>query len=169
MGLVAHSACFALASIVFASAVFQPQTGTPAVIAVSGCRTAQLRATLGGQNSGVGSIFTTIVLRNVGRQSCSVTGYPGISLVDGARRQIGRPARWDAGVVRWFTLRPGEAASTAVHSLNPGTGTTNCLPPSTALRVYPPNARTALLVPARLSDCLGTLGVTPLVPGTNGL
>ena len=169
MGLVAHSACFALASIVFASSVFQPQMSNSAAIAVSGCRTAQLRASLGGQNSGAGSIFTTIVLRNTSRQSCSVMGYPGVSLVDGARRQIGRSASWDARVVRWFTLHPGEAVSTTVRSHNPGTGTTDCLPPSAAVRMYPPNAGTALLVPARLSERLGTLGVTPLVPGTNGL
>lgn len=159
----------AFAGIVFAGSAFQLQVGASAVIAVSRCQTAQLRATLGGQNSGVGSIFTTIVLRNVSRQSCSVTGYPGISLVDGAHRQIGRSASWDAGVVRWFALRPGEFASTTVRSLNPGTGTTNCLPTSEALRIYPPNARTALLVPAHLAECLGILGVKPLVPGTNGL
>jgi hypothetical protein len=56
-----------------------------------------------------------------------------------------------------------------VRSLNPGVGTTDCLPPSAALRIYPPDEWTALLVPARLSECLGTLDVKPLVSGMGGL
>ena len=169
MSLMTQAACLAVAGIVLAGTVFQYQVDTPMALAASGCRTAQLRASLGGQNAGAGSIYTTIVLRNSSRQTCTVAGYPGISLVDGGHRQIGRPAQWDAGMIQSIVLRPGAVASTTVRSLNPGTGTSDCLPPSVALRIYPPNARTALLVPVRLSECLGTLNVKPLVPGANGI
>jgi hypothetical protein len=140
-----------------------------AALALPRCHTAALRASIGGQNAGAGSIFTTIVLRNVSRVTCTTAGYAGVSLVDSRHGQIGQPARWDPGVVHVITLRPGAAASTTVRSLNPGVGTTNCLPPSAALRIYPPNERTSLLVAARLSECLGTLDVKPLVFGTAGL
>ena len=132
------------------------------------CSPAQLRASLGQQTAGVGSIFTTVVLRNAGTQSCTLLGYPGVSLVDSQQRQIGRAASWDPRVVSLVTLLPGGAASTLVHTLNPGVGTTDCLPPSAALRIYPPGGLTALYVPVHLSECLGTLGVLPLVAGTSG-
>ncbi len=132
------------------------------------CSPTQLRASLGQQTAGAGSIFTTVVLRNAGTQSCTLLGYPGVSLVDSRRRQIGRAASWDPRVVSLVTLLPGGAASTLVHTLNPGVGTTRCSPPSAALRIYPPGGLTALYVPAHLSECLGTLGVLPVVAGTGG-
>lgn len=133
------------------------------------CSPVQLRASVGQQTGGAGSVFTTVVLRNVGARSCTLRGYPGVSLLDRQRRQIGRTARWDPGVVRLVTLPPGGAASTLVHTLNPGVGTTTCLPPSTTLRLYPPGGYIALFVPAHLSECLGTLGVLPVVPGIDGV
>ena len=161
--------CLALLSVAF----MFPQVAGPehaqAATAAPQCHTAQLSGFIGGQNAGAGNIYTALVLRNVGRAACTLMGYPGVSLVDRLGRQIGRSARWDAGVVRMVVLRPGGAASTTVHTLNPGVGTTDCLPPSTALRVYPPNERTWLLVPVRLSDCLGAVGVKPFVSGVNGL
>ncbi len=132
------------------------------------CSPTQLRVSLGQQTAGAGSIFTTVVLRNAGTHSCALRGYPGVSLVDSRQRQLGSAASWDPGVASLVTLLPGGAASTLVHTLNPGVGTTNCLPPSAALRIYPPGSLTALYVPAHLSECLGTLGVLPVVAGTSG-
>ncbi len=132
------------------------------------CQTSQLRGFIAGQNGGAGSVYTTLALRNASGAACSITGYPGVSLVDSAGRQIGRPARWDSRPVRRVVLLPGGAASTTIRSLNPGVGTTDCLPPSAALRIFPPGERVPLFVPARLSECLGTLSVLPFVAGTAG-
>lgn len=142
--------------------------GALAGTGVARCQTARLRGVIGGQNGAAGSIITTLVLRNAGSRACALRGYPGLSLVDTAHRQIGRPAIWVPGVVGTVVLPAGGAASTLVRTLNPGTGTTNCLPPSAALRIYPPNERTPLYVPARLSECLSVLEVKPMVAGTNG-
>jgi hypothetical protein len=161
----------ALLSIALASPISLIQSATAHAQtshAIPRCTTADVRVSIGGQNAGVGSIFTTIVVRNISHHTCTIAGHPGVSLVDSQHRQIGRPASWDAGVIRLITLRPGDAASTMVRSLNPGVGTNKCLPPSAALRIYIPNERTSVLVPARLSECLGTLNVKPFVPGTNG-
>jgi hypothetical protein len=133
------------------------------------CGTGVLRATIGGHDVGVGNIHTTLVLRNVGHVSCLVQGYPGISLVDRVGRRIGRPARRIAAPTKPIVLKAGGTASTVIHTLNPGVGTTDCLAPSAALRVYPPDQRTSLLVPVRLSECLGVLEVGPLVAGSSGL
>lgn len=153
---------------------------TPAVVAprpasIAGaatlpwCGAGVLRAEIGDQQGGAGNVYTTLVLRNVGRVSCLTRGYPGVSLADARGRQIGRPASRAAGPKPSIALRPGGTASTVVHTLNPGVGTTNCLPSSSFLRVYPPDSYTSLFVRARLSECLGLLDVRPLVAGSSGL
>jgi hypothetical protein len=137
--------------------------------AVPECATSVLHVTIGDTEGGAGSIFTTLVLRNVGHTACFVQGYPGVSLVDRTGRQIGRPATRTSAPAKRIVLRPGRVASTVVHTLNPGVRTTKCLAPSASLRVYPPDQRASLLVKARLSECLGVLEVRPLVAGTAGM
>jgi hypothetical protein len=153
-----------------AAAVLSTPLAAPTTQAASvpWCTLGVLRVTIGGQDAGVGNIHTTLVLRNVGRASCALRGYPGVSLVDGRGRQIGRAARRVAGPLPWLILRSGGTVSTVIHTLNPGVGTTNCLPPSVALRVYPPDSYTSVLVRVRLSECLGVLEVRPLVTGSAG-
>jgi sugar lactone lactonase YvrE len=146
----------------------QVGAGNPATT-VRECATGVLRATIGATQHGAGSVFTTLVLRNVGHANCFVQGYPGISLLDRAGHQIGKPATRTAAPARRIVLRPGQAASTTIHTLNPGVGTSKCLAPSAALRVYPPDQRAALRVTAHLSECLGVLEVRPLVAGTAGM
>ncbi len=162
-------ACLVLLSATLGAPIQPAHAAYPAASMLPRCQTAQLRGSLGAQNGGAGSIFTPIVLRNVSRSTCTLFGHPGVSLLNRQYRQIGRSARWDPGTMGLIVLRPGNAASTTVRSLNPGVGTTDCLPPSTALRLYPPDQRASLIIPARLSECLGTLSVKPLVPGTAGL
>lgn len=144
-------------------------TNRVAAAAVPECGTSVLRATIGGQSAGVGNLYTTLVLLNAGPGSCYVQGYPGISLVDRRGRQIGRAATRVKAIARPIVLRSGQTASTVIHTLNPGVGTTNCLGRSTALRVYPPDQRGSLLVRAHLSECLGVLEVRPLIAGSSGM
>ncbi len=143
--------------------------GEARAAAVPECTTSVLHATIGDTEGGAGSVFTTLVLRNVGHAACFVQGYPGISLVDSKGRQIGKAATRTPAVAKRIVLRPGQAASTVIRTLNPGVGTTQCLAPSAALRVYPPDQRKSLLVKAHLSECLGRLEVRPLVAGTAGM
>jgi sugar lactone lactonase YvrE len=151
------------------AALPQVGAGNPQTTGVRECTTGLLHATIGATQHGAGSVFTTLVLRNVGHAACFVQGYPGVSLLDRAGRQIGRPATRTPSAAKRIVLRPGQAASTTIHTLNPGVGTTKCLAPSAALRVYPPDQRTSLRVKARLSECLGVLEVRPLVAGTAGI
>jgi hypothetical protein len=152
-----------------AAVLVTPLTAPPTHASLPWCAVRVLRVTLGEENAGVGNLYTTLVLRNVGRGSCTLRGYPGVSLVDGRGRQIGRAATRVAAALPWLILRPGGTVSTVIHTLNPGVGTTNCLPPSAALRVYPPDAYTSVLVRVRLSECLGVLEVRPLVAGSAGI
>ncbi len=157
--------------VLAAPAVIAPRPMSAAVVAAAlpRCGAGVLRAEIVDQEGGAGNIYTTLALRNVGRGSCVTRGYPGVSLVDARGRQIGRPATRVARPGPLIVLRPGGAASTVVHTLNPGVGTTDCLPPSFFLRVYPPDAYTSLLVRARLSECLEHLEVRSLTAGTSGM
>jgi hypothetical protein len=141
---------------------------TARAAAIPWCGVGVLHVTIGGHDAGVGNIYTTVVLRNVGRGSCTLRGDPGISLVDGRGRQLGGAATRIDGDRPWLVLRPGGTVSTVIHTLNPGVGTTKCLPPSASLRVYPPDSYTPVLVRVRLSECLGVLEVHPLVAGSTG-
>ena len=133
------------------------------------CGTGTLRASIGGGDAGAGNIYTTLVLRNTGHATCVMRGYPGVSLLDRHGHQLGRAAQRTGASTRTIVLRPGGTASTVIHTLNPGVGTTACLGPSAAVRVYPPDQRTSLRVPVRLSECLGVLEVRPLVAGSAGM
>jgi len=84
------------------------------------CQTAQLRGSIAGQTAGLGNVYTVVALRNVSGQACAIAGYPGVSLVDGADRQIGQPARWDRRPAYLIVLPPGAAASTVVRTANRG-------------------------------------------------
>ncbi len=165
MRLVAAGAALAALTV---AAVAGPWSASAAP-ALPLCGTGVLRAEIVGGDAGAGNIYTTLALRNVGRVSCVTRGYPGVSLADARGRQIGRSATRTTGFRPLIVLRPGAAASTIVHTLNPGVGTTNCLPASSFLRVYPPDSYTSLLVRARVSECLGLLDVRPLVAGTSGM
>ncbi len=160
------------AALVAAPASPTRAAGVPSQVgsatAIPRCQTSQLRGFIAGQEGGAGNVYTTLALRNSSGFACSIAGYPGVSLVDSNYRQIGRAARWDPRPVHRLVLLPGGAASTTIRSLNPGVGTTNCLPPSAALRIFPPDQRVPLFVPARLSECLGSLSVLPFVAGTAG-
>ena len=140
-----------------------------AAAAVPECGTGTLRASIGGSEAGAGNIYTTLVLRNVGHATCVMRGYPGLSLLDRQGHQLGRPAERTVVPTHTIVMRPGGTASTVIHTLNPGVGTTACLGPSATLRVYPPDQRKSLLVPVRLSECLGVLEVRPLVAGSAGM
>jgi hypothetical protein len=92
------------------------------------------------------------VLTNTGRTSCVLRGFPGVSYVDAAGRQVGAAAdrTGPAGVP--MRLDPGAAATAMLRTVHPGIqegcdqpGQTT---PVAALRVYPPANTTALRLPS---------------------
>ncbi|AMM19547.1 hypothetical protein AX769_04570 [Frondihabitans sp. PAMC 28766] len=123
-------------------------TGTGTVAA---CTTANLRGSLDNANGGAaGSTYASVVLTNVGTASCTLQGWPGVSLVgDSNGTQIGAAAVFDRtsphGTV---TLAPKAAAKAPlriVQALNYDNATCS---PTTAdgFRVYPPGQKASLFV-----------------------
>ena len=132
------------------------------------CVTGALGIRLGQPGAAAGNRYLPIVFTNTSGTACTLYGYPGVSLLDASGKQIGTPASREAGSTpKVVTVAPGASASAAVHTAAQGVAP-SCGPTSTQIRVYVPDERTAVDLPAALADCGGVFSVMPVVPGTSG-
>jgi hypothetical protein len=118
----------------------------------AGCLTSGLRATFANGNNAMGGVTGgQLVLTNVSSVPCVTGGFPGVSTVDQAGRQIGAAADRRGVSGGSITLAPGQHAVATVVVTNPA-WMTGCAVPSAlttieALRIYPPENRAALSLP----------------------
>jgi len=116
---------------------------SPAVTGSTACATSSLNVTLGASSGYAGGVYQTIVFTNTSGTTCTLYGYPGVSLVSAPPyNQIGLAAQRASTVpVKLITLATGASANATlqiVDALNFGSAT--CGPTKAAfLRVYPPN------------------------------
>jgi hypothetical protein len=116
---------------------------SPAVTGTPPCPTSGLNVTLGASSGYAGGVYETIVFTNTSGATCTLYGYPGVSLVSAAPHiQIGLAAqRSSTTPVKLITLASGATANAVlqvVDALN--FGSASCAPTKAAfLRVYPPN------------------------------
>jgi Protein of unknown function (DUF4232) len=116
---------------------------SPAVTGPAACATSSLNVTLGPSSGYAGGVYQTIVFTNTSGTTCTLYGYPGVSLVSAPPyNQIGLAAQRGGTVpVKLITLATGASANAMlqiVDALNFGSAT--CSPTTAAfLRVYPPN------------------------------
>jgi hypothetical protein len=116
---------------------------TPAGAALPACPTGSLQVKLGLSDGYAGGIYQVIDFTSTSSASCTLYGYPGVSLVTGPPyAQIGSAAKRSTTTpVKLTTLAPGETADALlqiVDALNFPTAT--CSPArATNLKVYPPN------------------------------
>jgi hypothetical protein len=161
--LAAGAAAAAVVALTAAPAVaatpVRDTPGTPM------CATSHLSAALHGGDAGAGNLYQYLVLTNHGSTACHLTGFPGVSLLDGSGRQIGAPATREQETYAPVVLKPGGSASDTVHTVN-HQGT--CLPTSAKVRVYPPGNTASLVLPGRITNCDDQLTITPLAAGTGG-
>ncbi len=136
---------------------------------LSRCATSNLTVTVQPGNAAAGTFYQQVVFRNNGSQSCTLSGYPGVSFVDQPGGQLGQPAdRTDiAGEpVKTVVLAPGQSGSATVGL--PDTGNfppTDCNAATAAsMRVYPPNQLDSILVPDAQRVCTTAQGRTMVGP-----
>ncbi len=131
------------------------------------CATANLRlAFLGGVGAG-GTSFGTYGLTNIGATTCTMIGYPGVSILNAEGAVVQHPAIWGqlsthpSVAVALVTLAPTQTA-TFLTTSSDNTPNSSCPIPFTGvqLRVYPPNQTTALYLADPESFC--DLGVGPV-------
>lgn len=144
----------------------------------AGCATRDLRAALGTANGAAGSVYLPVEFTNVSSATCTLYGYPGVSLLAGSPpAQVGAAAsRTNTAAPTLVTLAPGQTANAllrVVDALNYPTAT--CSPtPATELRVYPPNQTAPIDLPFKSTGCASTsvnlmmIGVVQAGNGSNG-
>ncbi|WP_377268097.1 DUF4232 domain-containing protein [Peterkaempfera sp. SMS 1(5)a] len=129
--------------------------------AVRTCSVADLRLSMGRQDVGAGQLHWPIRFTNRSTRTCALRGYPGVSVLDRAHRQIGAAATRNTQSYRTVTLRPGRTAVAVVHTTNGPIGGP-CRPTGSSLRVFPPASYRSLLVPAALRVCSQVFSITPV-------
>lgn len=110
----------------------------------------------------------TYGLTNVGPRTCTLYGYPGVSILDASGHIVQHPAQ-RGGIqaptkVQLVTLTKGAQARFILTSSDviPSPGCQHAYT-GTTLQVFPPNQRAALSVPHSASFC--NLHVGPVQPG----
>jgi hypothetical protein len=125
--------------------------GTPA------CATSSLQVKLGVAQGYAGGVYEPIDFTNTSGSTCTLYGYPGVSLVTGPPyTQIGLAAKRNPGTrPKLVTLAPGATGNALlriVDALNYPTAT--CDPvKATALKIYPPNQTEPVYLPTTSTGC----------------
>jgi hypothetical protein len=135
-------------------------SGTVASSSAPACSTSDLHITTGNYGGGAAGTFWSVVdFTNVSKASCTLYGYPGVSLRDASGGQIGAAGIRDASVAsKVITLTPGATANTSVGMTDPGVYPTGKCEPATSayLRVYPPNQTVYFDLPYKEPTCENT-------------
>jgi hypothetical protein len=141
---------------------------SPAVAAPPACPTSSLQVKPGIGQGYAGGTYEVIDFTNTSSASCTLYGYPGVSLVSGPPyAQIGLAAKRSAtSPVKLITLAPGATANALlqiVDALN--FPTSSCCPtPAAALRIYPPNQTAPVYVPSTAQGCASSSQVLFISP-----
>jgi hypothetical protein len=173
--ITAAAAATAAAVLVPAAALAAP-AGAARPAAAAGCTQSQLEAWIGlPAGAAAGTTYYQLELSNISARTCTLTGVPGVSAVDGRGRQLGSPAQRIAGAdpVRRLTLARG---ATVHAELGIGTAANYpvaaCHPVRGAgLRVFAPGDFRAETIPfPDFSTCATPgpkiLSVSPVLAGT---
>jgi hypothetical protein len=122
---------------------------TPTAVPV--CVLPALRVSEGARQGTAGSVVTELDFTNVAKGTCTLEGFPGVSFLDGAGKQVGAPATRNPQPVTTVALPTTAHAVSALQVADASNySTVDCRPvTAVAVRVYPPGSRAAVLVPLR--------------------
>jgi hypothetical protein len=140
------------------------QATTPAAPAgPSPCPTRSLHVKLGATQGTAGSVYTTIVFTNVSNSTCTLYGYPGVSLTTGKPvTVIGKTAKENPATPRRLvTLQPQTSASALLRIVDAQNyPASQCHPKnSTYLQVYPPNQTAPVRIKHTTLACAGPVSL----------
>lgn len=164
-----------------ANALLTPQPSTPATAtsptaaastpttsgapkAGNSCATSQLDVSYDQGQGAAGTEFSGITFRNRSLTTCTLQGYPGVSLLDKNHKQIGEPATRVRGSSPVVALAPGQAG-TATFTVTPAACSDGLPQQSAYLRVFPPNQRADVVISAQAYACRPQ--IRPVQPGTS--
>ena len=134
-----------------------PATTPAAPAGASSCATRSLHVRLGASQGTAGSVYTTIVFKNVSNATCTLYGYPGVSLTTGNPvTVIGKAAKENPATPRRLvTLQPQTRASALLRIVDAQNyPASECNPKnSTYLQVYPPNQTAPVRIQFKTVGC----------------
>jgi Protein of unknown function (DUF4232) len=147
-----------------APAATSSSSNTPAVVTPSSsapgtpaCATSALQVKLGPSDGYAGGVYVVIDFTNTSGSTCTLFGYPGVSLVTGPPyKQIGLAAKRSTSTSKKLvTLAAGATANAQlqiVDALN--FPSASCGPTkATALKIYPPNQTEPVYLPNTSTGC----------------
>jgi hypothetical protein len=112
---------------------------------------------LGVSQGTAGSVYTTIDFTNISNVTCTLYGYPGVSLQTARPlHQIGKPAKENPATPRkLITLQPQTTANALLQIVDAGNYPAGTCGPTTAhyLQVYPPNQTTPAYIKYKTQAC----------------
>ncbi|WP_255946255.1 DUF4232 domain-containing protein [Streptomyces odontomachi] len=128
------------------------------------CETADLKVALGAGEGAAGSQYRPLRITNTGDAACSLYGFPGVSMVDAAGKQVGKPAdRSGSQASGRVVMKPGQRAQVTLRIVNAANyGGDQChLTDVAGIRVYPPGERHSVIVHVSgLQGCTSTTAQT---------
>ncbi|UXY27425.1 DUF4232 domain-containing protein [Streptomyces sp. HUAS TT20] len=125
------------------------------------CAVKDLYLSMGRGEGAAGSLYQPIRFTNTSTSKCALRGYPGVSVLDTAHKQIGPAATRSGSPYGTVTLAPGHSASAIIRTTNGPVGGP-CLRTGTYLRIYPPGSYTSTLVPTHWTTCSHLFQVGPI-------
>jgi len=121
------------------------------------CPTRSLHVKLGVSQGTAGSVYTTIDFTNISSVTCTLYGYPGVSLQTARPlHQIGKPAKENPATPRALvTLQPQTTANALLRIADAGNYPESTCGMTTAhyLQVYPPNQTTPAYIKYTTQAC----------------
>lgn len=132
-------------------------SSSPATAGPAPCPTRSLQVKLGVSQGTAGSVYTTIDFTNISNVTCTLYGYPGVSLQTARPlHQIGKPAKENPATPRQLvTLQPQTTANALLRVVDAGNYPASTCGPATAhyLQVYPPNQTTPAYIRFKTQAC----------------
>jgi hypothetical protein len=140
------------------TATFTPTSSlSPAVAGPPACPNGSLQLKQGIAQGYAGGVYQVIDFTNTSGSTCTLEGYPGVSLVSGpSQTQIGlAAARSTATPVKLITLAPGATANALLQIVNAlNYPSASCGPTqATDLKIFPPNQTVPVLLPNTSNGC----------------
>lgn len=137
--------------------------------ASSRCTAKQLTMTLGRPDPAAGNVHYDLAFTNNGRTSCSLRGFPGVSVRRGDGARIGAPATHEGGARGIVRLGAGQTAHATLHTLNRGVKGGSCWETPAMLQAYPPGSRESMTLRSSSPRvCGNTFTVTSIASSAAG-
>ncbi|MEU8843309.1 DUF4232 domain-containing protein [Streptomyces roseus] len=158
--VVIRATTIAAAALLATAGASVGATQASAVPSTPTCHVADLNLTVGEPDGAAGSLYYPIRFTNTSTHTCTLRGYPGVSVVDVRHHQIGTSAIRTGEPVNTVTVLPGDTV-TAIFRTNSRAVVPSCRPMSTYVNVYPPNSFQAVQIPYHLRLC-GAFEISPV-------